>query len=135
MPPLHELPVLFLDDRGVARQRPANLEVLTFDDALRARDFAPDHGVSIGASDCSRKEPRRNQAVDAVADQEVILEAHEEARLARIALPAGASPQLQVHTPALVPIRADHIQAAEALRHGRRPGGCPCRDRPCSSRS
>ena len=45
--------------------------------------------------------------------QQLIVEAHEEARLARIALPAGASPQLQVDSPALVPIRADHVQAAK----------------------
>ena len=37
----------------------------------------------------------------------------EELRAARIALPAGAAAQLVVDPPALVPVRADHVQTAE----------------------
>ena len=105
--------MLLLDDRGVPRERPANLEVLAFDDALRARDFTPHDRALDWRIRRLRKESRRNQVADPVSHQELIVEAHEEARLARIALPAGASPKLQVDSPALVPIRADHVQAAE----------------------
>ena len=111
-PPLHELPVLLLDDRGVARQRPANLEVLTFDDSAARATSRPTTGFSIGASDC-RGKSRAGIKPWMPYHQQLIVEAHEEARLARIALPAGASPQLQVDSPALVPIRADHVQAAK----------------------
>src|SRR5687767_6777934 len=49
----------------------------------------------------------------AVSDEELVFEAHEELRLTWIALTARASAQLQVHASALVPARADDVQAAE----------------------
>ena len=96
LPPLDELAMLLLDDGGVARERPANLEVLPLDDALRARDLAPDDRIVDRVVGLLGKEPRRNQAVDAVSHQQVVLEAHEEPRLARIALTPGPAPELQV---------------------------------------
>ena len=95
-------------------------------------------GLSIGASDVVGQISRRNQAADAVAHEQVVLEADEEPRLARIALAPGAPAQLEVHAPALVPVRADDVEAAER-RHARRAsrlvarrrGGCRCRGRPC----
>ena len=45
LPGVHDLASLLLDDRRVAPQRLANLEVLPFDDALRAGDLAAQHGM------------------------------------------------------------------------------------------
>ena len=113
LPPLDELAVLLLDDGGVARQRPANLEVLPFDDPLRAGNLASDDRTVDRLVGLPGKEPRRNQAVDAVAHEQVVLEAHEEARLARIALAPGSPAELQVHARALVAVGADDVQAAK----------------------
>ena len=55
----------------------------------------------------------RDERLDAVAHQQIVFEAHEETRLARIALPSGAAPELKIHTAAFVTIRPDHIEAAE----------------------
>jgi hypothetical protein len=54
-----------------------------------------------------------NERVDAVAHQQVVLKADEETRLARVPLPPGAAPELEIHAVALVSIRADHIEAAQ----------------------
>ena len=82
-----------------------------------------------------------NERLDAVAHQQIVLEADEEARLARIALPSGAAPELKIHAAALVAIRADYVEAAERrdlivfglVRRLR--AGCRCPGRPCSWRS
>ena len=60
------------------------------------------------------RDPAGEQRLDAVLDQEVVLEADQEARFAGIALAPGAAAQLQVDAAALVPVRADDIEAAEA---------------------
>ena len=104
--------MLFLDDRRSAPASP-NLEVLTFDDALRARDFSPNDGMSIGRSDFSGRKRAGIRRLDPVSHQQVVLEAHEEPRLPGIALTPGAAPELKVDAPALVPVRADDIEAAE----------------------
>ena len=62
LPPLDQLAVLLLDHGGVARQRPADLEVLSFDDALRARDFPPDDAALDRRVGQRRDVAGRNQA-------------------------------------------------------------------------
>ena len=101
------------DGGRVAPQRLPNLDVLPFNDALRAGDLAAQHRmvqrfVSVAAHDTTRDE-----RLNAVPHQQIIFEAHEETRLARIALPSGATPELKIHTAAFVTIRPDHIEAAE----------------------
>ncbi len=141
LPPLDQPPVLLLDHGGVARQRPANLEVLSVDDALRARDFSRDHAALDRRVGQRRDVSGRNQAADPVAHEQVVLEADEESRLARITLPPGAAAQLQVNALAFVPVRPDDIETAEG-RHTRMVGfgfapqaGYQCPSPPCSSRS
>ena len=70
-------------------------------------------GWSIGSSRLPRHDAPGDERLDAVAHQQVVFEADEEARLARIALPSGAAAQLEVHAAALVAVRADHVEAAE----------------------
>ena len=55
----------------------------------------------------------RDQRHHAVAPDQVVVERDEEARGAGIALPAGAAAQLMVDALALVPVGADHVEAAE----------------------
>ena len=105
--------MLLLDHGGVARERPADLEVLALDDALRARDLAPDDRALDGRIGLRPEEARRDQRCDAVAHEQVVLEADEESRLARIALAARPAAQLQIDAPALVPVGADDVEAAE----------------------
>ena len=112
-PPLEQPAMLLLDDGGVARERPADLEVLPFDDALRPRDLAADDRVLDRRVGRGGTQAGRNQAVDPVAHQQIVLEADEEPRLAGIALAPRAAAQLQVDAPALVAVRADDIEAAE----------------------
>jgi hypothetical protein len=60
-----------------------------------------------------RRRRGRDERLDAVAHQQIVLEAHEETRLAGIALPSGAAPELKIHTATFVTIRPDHVEAAE----------------------
>src|SRR5258706_838576 len=62
---------------------------------------------------CAAHGAARDERLDAVAHQQVVLEAHEKTRLARIALPSGAATELQIHTATFVTIRPDHVEAAE----------------------
>ena len=74
----------------------------------RAQHGMVDRLVALAGHDAAGDE-----RLDAVAHQQIVLEAHEEARLARIALPSGAAAELKIHAAALVTIRADHVEAAE----------------------
>ena len=73
----------------------------------------PTTGWSIGSSRLPVSDATGEQRLDAVADQQIVLEADEEPRLAGIALPSGAAAQLQIDAAALVPVRADHVEAAQ----------------------
>ena len=101
------------DGRRVAPQRPPDLEVLAFDDALRAGDLAAQHGMVERLVASAGHDAAGDQRLDAVAHQQVVFEADEEARLARIALPSGTAAELKIHAAALVTVRADHVEAAE----------------------
>ena len=78
--PIHAL-TLLLQHRGIAFERTANLEVLPFDDSLGARDLAADNRVVERL-----RLSRGQEAIDTVAHEHLILEAHEEPRLAGVAL-------------------------------------------------
>ena len=106
-----------------------------------ARAISPrTHGMVERFVALAGHDATRDERLDAVPHQQVVLEAHEEPRLARIALPSGAAPELKIHTAALVTIRPDHVEAAERRDlvvcppRPRLPAGCRCRGRPCSSR-
>jgi hypothetical protein len=77
-------------------QKPASVEVLPFDDPLDALRIV-----------------RILRIVDAVLHEQVILQGNEKTRAAGVALTSGAAPKLVVDAAALVPVCADHIQAAE----------------------
>ena len=62
-------------------------------------------------------QPARQQLVDAVAPQQVVVERDEEAGTAGVALPAGAPAELIVDARALVAVGADDVEPAE--RHHR----------------
>src|SRR5437016_1478272 len=49
----------------------------------------------------------------AILDHQRVLQRHEESRAPRVALTAAATAQLIVDAPALVPVRADHVQSAK----------------------
>src|SRR5204863_2383015 len=101
------------DRRRVSPQRLPDLDVLPFDDALRARDLAAQHRMIERLILLAGDDASRDQGLDAVAHQQVVFEAHEETRLAGIALPPGPAAELKIHAPALVTVRADHIEPAE----------------------
>ena len=91
-----------------------NLLPLPFDDGLvlaqkeaAAQTLPLGHALQVVTRRQLRAGPVR------VLDDQRILERHEELRAARIALPAGASAQLSIDPAALVPVGADHVQAAE----------------------
>ena len=107
---------MILEHGGVARQRAADLQVLPLDDPLRARHFGDDDRLGDRLVVVGHHHPAGEQRLDAVLDQEVVFEADQEARLAGIALAAGAAAQLQIDAAALVAVRADDIQAAEFTR-------------------
>ena len=113
LPGVHDVAALPFDGRRVAPERLPNLEVLPFDDALRAGDLAAQHGMVERFVALAGHDATRDERLDAVPHQQIIFEAHEETRLARIALPSGAAPELKIHTTAFVTIRPDHIEAAE----------------------
>ena len=124
--PMVEHPsTLLLHDRGIAFEGTADLEVLTFDDALGPRDLAADNRVIERRRLPRRHEARRHEGVDAVAHEQVVFEAYEEPRLPGVALSAGAASQLQIDAATLVAIRADDVEAAErddgVVLHGARP--------------
>src|SRR5688500_3166028 len=105
------MPALPLEDLGIPSQRTADLEVLPFDNPLHTSDLRAHNRVleriwTGGANAIGE------QITQAVSHHQVLLEAEVEARRAGIALPAGATPQLQVDTAAFMTIGADDIQAA-----------------------
>src|SRR5207247_2611023 len=101
-PPFDEPAMLLLDHSGVPCESPPDFEVLTLDDALCAGDFPSDDRALDGCVSLLWKESRRNQIVDAVSHEQLVLETDEESTLARISLTPCTSPELQVHAPALV---------------------------------
>ena len=109
--------------------------------AARARSRGAGPGSRPARPGATGRKRAGHQVADAVAHEQVVLEADEEARLARVALAAGAAAQLVVDAPALVPVGADDVEAAErrpprrARARRRRRGGCRCRGPPCWSRS
>ena len=113
LPGVHDLAPLSFDARPRSAKRLPDLEVLPFDDALRAGDLGAQHGMVDRLVAFAGHDATRDERVDAVAHQQIVFEAHEEARLARIALPSGAAPELKIDAAAFVTIRADHIEAAE----------------------
>ena len=99
VPPAPDPPALLLDLLGVAAERAPDLEALPLDDALGPRDLAPDHRVVQSGIPPRRPAPPRDQSLDPVALQQVVLEADEEARRARIALSSGPAAKLVVDPP------------------------------------
>ena len=85
--------------------------MLTFDDPLCARDLLCDHRMAHGGRRIvvACNEPACEQPAKVEADQQVVLEADEEAGLSGITLAARAAPQLMVDAPALVPIGAYNV--------------------------
>ena len=73
----HEI-MLLLDDSRVARECAPDLDVLTFDDSLCTRDFASDDRIVHPRFGLLVQVSRRDQALDVVADEEIVLEADEE---------------------------------------------------------
>ena len=73
-------------------------------------------GSVIGCVVVWHRDAAGEQRLDAELDQQIVLEADQEARFAGIALPPGAAAQLQVDAAALVAVRADDIEAAEFTR-------------------
>ena len=110
----------------------ADVEVVGFDLLLRVLDGARDPRV-LERHVLFEAEPV-HQAGDrraAEAPHQLVLERHEEARRARIALTASAAAKLVVDAPRLVALGAQHVQAAQqsdtvgvalALRVGLVPG-------------
>ncbi len=91
----------------------ADLEVAIFDGALRALDGLRDHlrlerhvvgegTVHHPAHRTGREQPHQ-----------IVFERQVEAALARVTLAAGATTELVVDAPALVALRAEHIQPAD----------------------
>ena len=92
----------------------ADLEVLLLDLLLRALDPLGEHLV-LDRLALARAELVEDR-VDAVAGEEaheLVLGREEEARLARVALAAGAAAQLVVDAARLVALGAEDVQAAE----------------------
>lgn len=109
------------DDRGMARQRPADLEVLPVDDPLRTGNLATLHRVVDRLDSFVLRESRREEALYPVADHELVVEAHEEARFARITLSSRAAAKLKIH-------------ATAAAKSNSRGGGAGCGARDRASR-
>src|SRR5207244_1043916 len=78
LPPSMNEPPVVLHRRRVAPERPADLQVLAFDDALGTGDLAPDDGAVDGGLLVPRPRARGNQPLHSVAREQVVLEAHEE---------------------------------------------------------
>ena len=91
----------------------ADLEVVLLDALLRALDAVRQHRV-LDRLALRHLQPVED-LVDAVAGEQahdVVLGGQVEARLARVALAAGAAAQLVVDAPRLVALGAEHVQAA-----------------------
>ncbi len=108
-----DLRTLLVDHRGVTPERAADLEMLALDDPLRPGDFAGHDGVRDRPVLARGAVRSRNERHHAVPADEIVLEADEEPAGPRVALPPGAPAQLVVDAPALVPVRAEHIEAAQ----------------------
>src|SRR5579862_4717438 len=121
---LEHLPPLLVDaaavpveDVVVLEDVLAHDEVLLFDLLLRALDLPAEdlrlHRLVL------RDLEALHDPLDAVAGEqahEIVLAGEVEARLAGVALAAGAAAKLVVDAPRLVPLGREHVQAAE-LRH------------------
>ena len=88
LPPRHETRAMPFDHRGVAPERPAQIPVLPLDDPLRAADLVRDEGAvdRVGRIPFAWDEPAREQTPEPEAHEQVVLQADEESRLARIPL-------------------------------------------------
>ena len=91
----------------------ADLGVLALDLGLGALDLPGDHlrldGHVLG--DVEALHDRLDRA-GPEAPHQLVLQRQVEAGLARVALPAGATAQLVVDPPGLVPLGAEHVEAA-----------------------
>src|SRR5688572_32491748 len=87
----HHHAVLPLDDARVLCKRPADLDVLAFDDSLRACHLAQHDRIVDRRVRPVGEEALGDQVPDAVSDHQVVLEAEKEPRLAWIALASGAA--------------------------------------------
>jgi hypothetical protein len=65
--------------RRMYRHNVSDLEVLTFDDALGSSDFGAQHRMVDWLIAPAGHDPTGDERLDAVADQQIVLEAHEEA--------------------------------------------------------
>ena len=92
----------------------ADLEVLLFDLSLRALDGAGDH-LGLDRHVVGQVQPgqQRLQSGAVEAPHEFVAEGQIEPRLARIALPAGATAQLIVDPARLVPLGAQDVETAD----------------------
>ena len=91
----------------------ADLEVLRLDLGLRARDGAGDH-LGLDRHVVGHVQPGQERLDRGGVEQphQVVAERQVEPGLARVALTAGAAAQLVVDAARLVPLGAEHVQAA-----------------------
>ncbi len=78
LPPLLHGPTLAIRRFGVGEEGAASPEGLSVDDALGAVDLGEDGEAGDGTLLPSGKASGREEVPDAIADDEVVLEAHEE---------------------------------------------------------
>ncbi len=140
LPSCHQTSALLLDDRRVPPERSANLEVLSFNNALRPGNFASDHRIVDGFGAPVWYEALGNQIVNAIPNQQVVLEAHEKAGFSGVPLSARPTAELEVDSAAFMTVRSDHVKTTRRPqpRRGpfrlRPPAGYRSRARPCWSR-
>jgi len=108
-PLLHDL-ALPVNDIRILPQGSANLQILAFDDALHVGYLMRDLRIVDRLRPGARIAIGQRHLVNAEAFEQVVLEADDESGRSGITLTAGASSQLIVHSTALMPIRADHVE-------------------------
>ena len=82
-----------LHDRGVAPERPPQIEVLTLDDPLSAGDLTQHDRTVNRCIPVGRCEAAGQEITQAEPDEQRVLEADEESRFARIALTSSPAAQ------------------------------------------
>src|SRR5262245_44418669 len=101
LPPLLDGKTASFGYSFILREKDTDVLLLSFDCSLKALRIVTEVGI-----------------LDAVLDHQIIFERDKKTRRTRISLTTGASAQLVINPPALVPIRSDDVQAAE-VRHAR----------------
>ena len=118
--PFEDAPALGVDDLAllvhhlvVLEDVLADLEVLLLDLGLRALDRAGDH-LGLDRHVVGQVQPGQQRLERGAVEpaHQLVAERQVEPRLARVALAAGPAAQLVVDAARLVPLGAQHVQAA-----------------------